>query len=193
MHPDSITGLWSKDDKQKPQLLLNLLLSPPAQSQRSPSPSQPSGKGEDSDLKLQLQQHAGSRAPGADDAKRELFKKAISYMTIGIDVSSLFGDMVMCSMTPDIVLEKMCYHYVGNYPDTRVVANCLSSLQEIWSLEASTFEEASRERGAARIHHKKKWKEAATTHSPLSTSTHHEEGSTIKIWRGIRPRTHGKV
>ncbi|KAJ9702369.1 hypothetical protein PVL29_004211 [Vitis rotundifolia] len=219
-------------------------MAPPAQSQRSPSPSQPSGKGEVSDLKLQLRQHAGSRAPGADDAKRELFKKVISYMTIGIDVSSLFGEMVMCSVTSDIVLKKMCYLYVGNYakgnpdlalltinflqkdckdedpmirglalrslcslrvtnlveylvgplgsglkdsnsyvrmvaasavlklyhisastcvdadfpamlkhlmlndPDTQVVANCLSSLQEIWSSEASTSEEASREREA---------------------------------------------
>uniref|UniRef100_A0A5B7BH30 Beta-adaptin-like protein n=1 Tax=Davidia involucrata TaxID=16924 RepID=A0A5B7BH30_DAVIN len=219
-------------------------MAPPAQSQRSPSPSQPSGKGEVSDLKMQLRQLAGSRAPGTDDSKRELFKKAISYMTIGIDVSSLFSEMVMCSATSDIVLKKMCYLYVGNYakcnpdlalltinflqkdckdedpmirglalrslcslrvanlveylvgplgsglkdgnsyvrkvatvgvlklyhistptcvdadfpamlkhlmlndPDTQVVANCLSALQEIWSLEASTSEEASREREA---------------------------------------------
>ncbi|GAB2275663.1 hypothetical protein Dimus_010419 [Dionaea muscipula] len=218
---------------------------PPAHpSQRSPSPSQPSGKGEVSDLKIQLRQLAGSRAPGTDDSKRELFKKVISYMTIGIDVSSLFGEMVMCSATSDIVLKKMCYLYVSNYaknnpdlalltinflqkdckdedpmirglalrslcslrvanlveylvgplgsglrdgsayvriiaaigvsklyhisdatcidadfpamlkhlmlndPDTQVVANCLSALQEIWSSEASTSEEASRERDA---------------------------------------------
>lgn len=216
-------------------------MAPPAQSQRSPSPSQPSGKSEVSDLKLQLRQLAGSRAPGVDDSKRELFKKVISYMTIGIDVSSLFGEMVMCSATSDIVLKKMCYLYVGNYAkvnpdlalltinflqrdchdedpmirglalrslcslrvanlveylvgplgsglkdsnsyvrivavmgvlklyhisastcvdadfpsilkhlllndsDTQVVANCLSALQEIWSAEASTSEEASRE------------------------------------------------
>ncbi|XP_039018107.1 beta-adaptin-like protein A isoform X2 [Hibiscus syriacus] len=90
-------------------------MAPPAQSQRSPSPSQPSGKSELSDLKLQLRKFAGSRAPGVDDSKRELFKKVISYMTIGIDVSSLFGEMVMCSATSDIVLKKMCYLYVGNY------------------------------------------------------------------------------
>ncbi|CAL1373495.1 unnamed protein product [Linum trigynum] len=90
-------------------------MAPPAQSSRYPSPSQPSGKGEVSDLRLQLRQLAGSRAPGVDDSKRELFKKVISYMTIGIDVSSLFGEMVMCSVTPDIVLKKMCYLYVGNY------------------------------------------------------------------------------
>lgn len=72
-------------------------------------------KGEVSDLKSQLRQLAGSRAPGIDDSKRELFKKVISYMTIGIDVSAVFGEMVMCSATSDIVLKKMCYLYVGNY------------------------------------------------------------------------------
>ncbi|CAK9141212.1 unnamed protein product [Ilex paraguariensis] len=219
-------------------------MAPPAQSQRSPSPSQPSGKGEVSDLKLQLRQLAGSRAPGTDDSKRELFKKVISHMTVGVDVSSVFSEMVMCSATSDIVLKKMCYLYVGNYakhnpelalltinflqrdckdedpmirglalrslcslrvanlveylvdplrsglkdgsnyvkmiavvgvlklyhisastcvdedfpgtlkhlmlndPDAQVVANCLSSLQEIWSLEASKSEEASIEKEA---------------------------------------------
>ena len=72
-------------------------------------------KGEVSDLKMQLRQLAGSRAPGTDDSKRELFKKVISYMTIGIDVSSVFSEMVMCSATSDIVLKKMCYLYVGNH------------------------------------------------------------------------------
>ncbi|XP_068652768.1 beta-adaptin-like protein A isoform X1 [Aristolochia californica] len=90
-------------------------MAPPVQPNRSPSPSQPSGKGEVSDLKLQLRQLAGSRAPGSDDSKRELFKKVISYMTIGIDVSCLFSEMVMCSATSDAVLKKMCYLYVGNY------------------------------------------------------------------------------
>nr|GEV80855.1 beta-adaptin-like protein A [Tanacetum cinerariifolium] len=219
-------------------------MAPPAQSQRSGSPSQPSGKGEVSDLKLQLRQLAGTRLPGTDDSKRDLFKKVISYMTVGIDVSSLFSEMVMCSATSDIVLKKMCYLYVGNYakynpdlalltinflqrdckdedpmirglalrslcslrvgnlveylvgplasglkdgnsyvrmvavvgvlklyhisastcfdaefpvmvknlmlndPDAQVVANCLSALQEIWGLEASSSEEAVREREA---------------------------------------------
>ncbi|CAK9325617.1 unnamed protein product [Citrullus colocynthis] len=90
-------------------------MAPPAPSHRTSSPSQPSGKSEVSDLKSQLRQLAGSRAPGVEDSKRELFKKVISYMTIGIDVSSLFGEMVMCSATSDIVLKKMCYLYVGNY------------------------------------------------------------------------------
>ncbi|XP_073007246.1 beta-adaptin-like protein A [Typha latifolia] len=90
-------------------------MAPPLPSGKSPSPSQPSGKSEVTDLKLQLRQLAGSRAPGADDSKRDLFKRVISYMTVGIDVSSAFSEMVMCSATSDIVLKKMCYLYVGNY------------------------------------------------------------------------------
>eukprot|EP00250_Pteridium_aquilinum_P017380 c23603_g1_i1 orf=141-2654(+) len=85
---------------------------PQAASQRTSSPS---GKGELAELKTQLRQLAGSRAPGVEDVKRELYKKVISYMTIGIDVSPLFSEMVMCSATSDVVLKKMCYLYVGNY------------------------------------------------------------------------------
>ncbi|CAA2997904.1 beta-adaptin A [Olea europaea subsp. europaea] len=184
-------------------------------------------KGKVSDMEMQLRKLAGCRAPGIDDAKRELFKKEISNMTIGIDVLSVFSEMVMCSATTDIVLKKMCYLYVGDYvkynPDLapltinflqrdckdedpmirglalrslcllRVanlveylvgplgnglkdgnsyvrmvatvgvlklyhissstcmdadfpVANCLTSLQEIWGLEASTSEKVERER-----------------------------------------------
>jgi vesicle coat complex subunit len=66
-----------------------------------------------SDLKQQLRQLAGSRAPGADDQRRDVFKRVISCMTAGIDVSAAFGEMVLCSATSDIVLKKMCYLYVG--------------------------------------------------------------------------------
>ncbi|CAI7867053.1 unnamed protein product, partial [Closterium sp. NIES-54] len=47
-------------------------------------------RGEMADVKMQLGQLAGSRAPGAAEMRRELFKKVISHMTIGIDVSSVF-------------------------------------------------------------------------------------------------------
>lgn len=76
-------------------------------------------RGELADLKMQLGQLAGSRAPGAAEMRRELFKKVLSQMTIGIDVSSLFTEMVMCSATPDTVLKKMCYLYVATYASTK--------------------------------------------------------------------------
>jgi hypothetical protein len=72
-------------------------------------------KGELAEIKTHLRQLAGSRAPGVEETKRELYKKVISHMTVGIDVSSLFSEMVMCSATSDLVLKKMCYLYVGNY------------------------------------------------------------------------------
>uniref|UniRef100_A0A0D9V347 Beta-adaptin-like protein n=1 Tax=Leersia perrieri TaxID=77586 RepID=A0A0D9V347_9ORYZ len=88
---------------------------------KSASPSQPSGKSEVADLKQQLRQLAGSRAADADDQRRDVFKRVISCMTAGIDVSAAFGEMVLCSATSDVVLKKMCYLYVGvharNHPD----------------------------------------------------------------------------
>ncbi|GBG88693.1 hypothetical protein CBR_g48222 [Chara braunii] len=75
-------------------------------------------RGELGELKSQLRQLAGSRAPGAEDLKRELFKKVTSYMTVGIDVSALFSEMIMCASNADIVLKKMCYLYLGNYAAT---------------------------------------------------------------------------
>ena len=65
------------------------------------------------DLKQQLRQLAGSRAPDADDQRRDVFKRVISCMTAGIDVSAAFGEMVLCSATSDVVTKKMCYLYVG--------------------------------------------------------------------------------
>ncbi|XP_047053379.1 beta-adaptin-like protein A [Lolium rigidum] len=89
-------------------------MAPTAPSQaKSASPSQPSGKSEVSDLKQQLRQLAGSRAADADDQRRDVFKRVISCMTAGIDVSAAFGEMVLCSATSDVVLKKMCYLYVG--------------------------------------------------------------------------------
>jgi vesicle coat complex subunit len=65
------------------------------------------------DLKQQLRQLAGSRAPDADAQRRDVFKRVISCMTAGIDVSAAFGEMVLCSATSDVVTKKMCYLYVG--------------------------------------------------------------------------------
>lgn len=39
--------------------------------------------------------------------KRETIKKVIAYMTLGIDVSRLFTDMIMAIETKDIVIKKV--------------------------------------------------------------------------------------
>eukprot|EP00929_Paragymnodinium_shiwhaense_P072416 TRINITY_DN36759_c0_g1_i1.p1 TRINITY_DN36759_c0_g1~~TRINITY_DN36759_c0_g1_i1.p1 ORF type:complete len:873 (-),score=248.21 TRINITY_DN36759_c0_g1_i1:242-2860(-) len=61
------------------------------------------------------------RAAAADkdhQKKRDAIKKVIAYMTIGIDVSPLFSDMVMASATNDLVQKKMVYLYLVNYAES---------------------------------------------------------------------------
>eukprot|EP01138_Halocafeteria_seosinensis_P006281 gb/GECG01006422.1/.p1 GENE.gb/GECG01006422.1/~~gb/GECG01006422.1/.p1 ORF type:complete len:791 (+),score=105.71 gb/GECG01006422.1/:1-2373(+) len=47
--------------------------------------------------------------------KRDVIKKVIAFMTLGIDVSRLFSEMVMASNTKDLVIKKMVYLYLSNY------------------------------------------------------------------------------
>lgn len=44
--------------------------------------------------------------------RRDVIKKVIAYMTLGIDVSALFAEMVKASSIDDIVSKKMIYHYL---------------------------------------------------------------------------------
>lgn len=69
-------------------------------------------RGEVNDLKALLRNQTVERDPRR---KREVIKKVIAYMTLGIDVSSLFGEVVMASATTDIVLKKMCYLFLSTY------------------------------------------------------------------------------
>jgi vesicle coat complex subunit len=63
--------------------------------------------------------------------KREIIKKVIAYMTLGIDVARLFPDMIMAIETKDIVVKKMVYLYLCNYvhkePDMAIM--CINSLR----------------------------------------------------------------
>jgi len=47
--------------------------------------------------------------------KKDVIKKVIAYMTLGIDVSRLYPEMVKASQTSDIVTKKMVYLYLINY------------------------------------------------------------------------------
>ena len=51
--------------------------------------------------------------------KREVIKKVIAYMTLGIDVSSLFSQMVMATNTNDLIQKKMVYLYLCQYASTK--------------------------------------------------------------------------
>jgi AP-4 complex subunit beta-1 len=49
--------------------------------------------------------------------KRDVIKKVIAYMTLGIDVSRLYPEMVKASRTDDVVMKKMIYLYLVNYAE----------------------------------------------------------------------------
>ena len=49
--------------------------------------------------------------------KKDVIKKVIAYMTLGIDVSRLYPEMVKASRTDDMVMKKMIYLYLTNYAE----------------------------------------------------------------------------
>eukprot|EP00884_Botryococcus_braunii_P006125 jgi/Botrbrau1/15513/Bobra.0225s0004.1 len=50
-------------------------------------------------------------------AKRDVFKRIINFMTIGVDMSSLFMQVMTCAVShnDDLVLKKMLYLYICTY------------------------------------------------------------------------------
>lgn len=49
--------------------------------------------------------------------KREVLRRVIGCMTMGIDVSKLFSDMILAVNTKDLVQKKMVYLYICNYAE----------------------------------------------------------------------------
>ena len=69
-------------------------------------------KGEVNELKQLLRSVYIDKDPAK---KKDVIKKVIAYMTLGIDVSRLYPEMVKASQTNDIVTKKMVYLYLINY------------------------------------------------------------------------------
>jgi len=74
-----------------------------------------SRKGEVSELRNLLRNFATERDP---QRKRDIIKKVIAYMTLGIDVSRLFTEMMLAIETRDLVIKKMVYLFLCNYATT---------------------------------------------------------------------------
>ena len=60
--------------------------------------------------------------------------QVIAYMTLGIDVSRLFSEMVLCVDTKDIILKKMVYLYLTNYAqqNSELAIMCINTLLNDW-------------------------------------------------------------
>jgi vesicle coat complex subunit len=85
-------------------------------------------RGEIHELKQALRSVPSERDP---QRRRDVVKKVVALMTMGVDVSSLFSDMIMLSSTQDLVQKKMVYHYMTQYahahPDIAILT--VSTLQ----------------------------------------------------------------
>eukprot|EP00980_Cylindrotheca_fusiformis_P020612 scaffold7679_cov134-Cylindrotheca_fusiformis.AAC.3 len=74
-----------------------------------------SKKGEVNELRNLLRNFATERDP---KRKRDIIKKVIAYMTLGIDVSRLFTEMMLAIETRDLVIKKMVYLYLCSRPNS---------------------------------------------------------------------------
>ena len=99
-------------------------------------------KGEVNELKTQLRNPSLARDP---EKNREVVKRVIAYMTLGIDVSKVFSEMIMASATKDIVIKKMVYFYITSYAAT----NPELSLLAINTLQKDCRDEDPMTRGLA--------------------------------------------
>ena len=88
-----------------------------------------SRKGEINELRNLLRSFATERDP---QRKRDIIKKVIAYMTLGIDVSRLFTEMMLAIETRDLVIKKMVYLYLTNYARTNpeLAQMCTNTLQK---------------------------------------------------------------
>ncbi len=69
------------------------------------------------EMSAALRAHASKANPTKDQqhARRALFQRIIQYLTIGIDMSPLFSDVIMNAHTKDMATKKMLYHYLTFY------------------------------------------------------------------------------
>jgi AP-4 complex subunit beta-1 len=88
-----------------------------------------SRKGEINELRILLRSFGTERDP---QRKRDIIKKVIAYMTLGIDVSRLFSEMMMAIETRDLVIKKMVYLYLTNYARSHpeLAQMCTNTLQK---------------------------------------------------------------
>ena len=86
-------------------------------------------KGEVNELRTLLRAFDTERNP---KRKREVIKKVIAYMTLGIDVSRLFSEMMLQVETRDLVIKKMVYLFLCNYATSHpeLAQMCTNTLQK---------------------------------------------------------------
>ena len=86
----------------------------------------PQRRSEVAEVKAQLK----NITPSQLSQKREVFRRVIGYMTLGLDVSELLMDMILATSTRDVVLKKMLYLYLVTYASSHpeLALLCINTL-----------------------------------------------------------------
>jgi len=86
-------------------------------------------KGEVNELRALLRNHSLMRVASK---KRDIIKKVIAYMTLGIDVSRLFSDMMLLANTKDMVVKKMVFQFLCKYglENSDLAIMCVNTLRQ---------------------------------------------------------------
>jgi vesicle coat complex subunit len=84
-------------------------------------------KGEVNELRTLLKTFSVEKSTAR---KRDIIKKVIAYMTLGIDVSRLFTEMMLAIESRDLVIKKMVYLYMTTYATSNptLAQMCTNSL-----------------------------------------------------------------
>lgn len=99
------------------------------------------------DISAALRTFASKGRPTKEEQaqRRQLFQKVIQYLTVGIDMSPVFSDVIMNAHTTDVATKKMLYHYITHYAQ----ANADLALLTVNTLQKDCREEDPVIRGLA--------------------------------------------
>lgn len=105
------------DDYQKDNPPVHSYQGPEKQTTSSTNHSYFEKKGEVNELR-KIFKDMMEKAPVKESELKEALKKLISVMTLGIDLSPIFTEVLMFSYVNDMVCKKMIYLYLINYAKT---------------------------------------------------------------------------
>eukprot|EP00299_Pterocystis_sp_00344_P016402 c8232_g1_i1.p1 GENE.c8232_g1_i1~~c8232_g1_i1.p1 ORF type:complete len:735 (-),score=164.69 c8232_g1_i1:51-2255(-) len=101
-------------------------------------------KGEVNEIKAMLRNPNTDKDP---NKRKEILKKVVALMTMGVDMSELFADIVVCSRTKDLVQKKLIYLFITNY--AHAVNNQQTALLAVNTLQTDCRDEDPMIRGLA--------------------------------------------
>ena len=87
--------------------------------------------GEANEIKAALRELSSNKA-GEARQKRDIIQKVVGYMTLGLDMSSVFMEILMQAQTRDVVQKKLIYLYLVGYStiDPQKTMMAISTLQK---------------------------------------------------------------